>query len=484
MFKSPRLWRVIAVLIALGLSACFTREAGSEVQPLALISRDQPAFASDQNSNPALANDRDYTTVWRSLAVPGEGSPVWLAYDLSGAGSGQKQKVLLVYYNHSASYYPPWPHYQPDGNPTDYTIEANTASGGAVPENGWETLLAVTDNHYHSRQHVLDFGGYNWIRIRITGTEGDSNSGTDDAAIQLDVFDVANGMEDDWIFLGDSITSLGMLTGCRDSFAHLIHDASPRHTPAVENGGVPGTASGYGAANIGAWIRMFPGKYMCLAFGANDCDVTPERFYANYLAMVDQVQAAGKTAVVPTVPWPKIAARQAAVARLNEKIRELYLARPSVVKGPDLWDFFSSRQDLIVDQVHPGAEGNAAMRRLWADAMLTAVYAGIPQPASPTPSLTPTSAITAVYGLQTTLSPRAFPNPWSSGRQPVAIGPLAENSTVRIANAVGEVVAAMRATEAFVRWNPDRLQVATGVYFYMITDEKGNRWRGKIAVMR
>jgi len=67
--------------------------------------------------------------------------------------------------------------------------------------------------------------------------------------------------------------------------------------------------------------------------------------------------------------------------------------------------------------------------------------------------------------------------------QPVAFGPLAGISNVRIGNASGDVVATIRTDGAFARWNPVDQQAATGIYFYIITDENGNRWRGKFAVI-
>ncbi len=57
--------------------------------------------------------------------------------------------------------------------PEDYTIDVNLGAGGDnPPDTGWVTLVTVKGNHYHSRQHVIDMTGNNWIRIVVTAVDG------------------------------------------------------------------------------------------------------------------------------------------------------------------------------------------------------------------------------------------------------------------------------------------------------------------------
>ena len=60
------------------------------------------------------------------------------------------------------------------------------------------------------------------------------------------------------------------------------------------------------------WLPLFPGRYVCLAYGTNDAnlgrlasDADAAGFYANYESMVKQILAAGKIPVIGTVIWAK-----------------------------------------------------------------------------------------------------------------------------------------------------------------------------------
>ena len=64
-----------------------------------IISRNVPAFASSGYYPASFADDDNYDTVWRS-----QGTPAWLAYDLSGVPSSDRDKVLVVWYNASYDY--------------------------------------------------------------------------------------------------------------------------------------------------------------------------------------------------------------------------------------------------------------------------------------------------------------------------------------------------------------------------------------------
>src|SRR5215813_12934528 len=196
----------------------------------ALISRGVPAFASSNPGNAGYANDDGDGTEWRSVLTP-----AWLAYDLSAVPVAQRQQVLAVYYNNSYGYTTRYgPHYN---NLGDYTIEANTAPGGGQPPDaGWTTLVTVTGNTFHSRQHLLDLQGANWVRLNVTASDGaDLNM---DAALNFfDIYDVSaypTQLPDDFIFYGDSITTGGMCPCPGFGVAGLptlIHAAQPDRWP-------------------------------------------------------------------------------------------------------------------------------------------------------------------------------------------------------------------------------------------------------------
>jgi lysophospholipase L1-like esterase len=340
-----------------------------------LISRNVPAYASSGYYPASDADDPSYDTAWRS-----HGTPAWLAYDLSGIPSSGRGKVLVVWYNESYDY-----NHTLDGDyaynqPRDYTIDVNPgAGGGKPPATGWVTLVTVEGNHYHSRQHLIDMAGNNWIRINVIAVDGTPENY--DANINMDVYEANNGVADDWVFYGDSITAgaMGHLTiGGVGAFAQLINAQLPNDFPVEESGGTGFLTSGDGADHINTWLQLFPGKYVGLSFGTNDAlgCVDPGIFYNHYVSMVQAVLDVGKLPVVPHIPWGRNTAIQRCVPPLNAKIDALYQAFPQIIKGPDLWTFFQGQQNLISnDDIHPTLTGFGRLRQQWANAMLTEVYA-------------------------------------------------------------------------------------------------------------
>jgi lysophospholipase L1-like esterase len=338
-----------------------------------LISAGVPAYASSTYNPASDANDLSYDTEWRSLGVP-----AWLAYDLSSVSTAQRSTVLVVWYNGSYEYDNTVIKMDAYNCPRDYTIDVNAASGGgAPPTTGWVTRVTVTGNARHSRQHIIDMRGYNWVRVRATAVDGTTYN--EDIALNMDVYTAGPAVADDWIFYGDSITAGGMnhdsVAGVT-AFTQLIHAANSRRYPAAEDGGIPGFTSADGARLVPEWLPLFPGKYVGLSYGTNDASgcVDPRAFYANYVTMVRAVLAAGKVPIVPHIPWGRTANIQHCAPGLNAQIDRLYRAFPQIARGPDLWAYFQSHPDLISeDGIHPNNRGYGALRQQWAAAMLKTV---------------------------------------------------------------------------------------------------------------
>jgi lysophospholipase L1-like esterase len=339
------------------------------------ISRGKPAFASSSTWPPGNANDSDYSTYWLSNGL------AWLAYDLSSVPAAHRGQIVLGWYNDPMT--SPYDHTLIGdvayNNVGAYTIEMNAAPGGTnPPTSGWVTVATVTNNTYHSRQHVLSMSGYNWIRINVTAA--DSIQG-DNVAINMDVHDASLAAQDSWIFYGDSITQDGMphkpVSGSGPNFSQLVNAARPAHFPAFENGGIGYLVSGDGASHINGWLSTFPGQYVGLSYGTNDANycLSPQTFYNNYVIMVQAVLNAGKVPVVPTIVASRTQNVQQCGPGLNARIQQLYASFPQVVHGPDLWAFFTAHPELISgDNLHPSPAGYVALRQQWADAMVANVY--------------------------------------------------------------------------------------------------------------
>lgn len=356
-----------------GASALFPHSSYLQVGPL--LSRNVPAFASTNDNAAADANGDNYDSFWRS-----QGTPSWLAYDLSVVPKAHRDKILVVWYNGTGTYDHTVIKYPAYNVPENYTLDASAAPGGGQPPTqGWVTLVTVQNNHYHSRQHVLDMTGYNWLRINVTASDGSTQNM--DASLHMDIYDASTALQDDWIFYGDSITAGAMDHQTLDgvlTFAQLIHSQQTERYPVQESGGIGYLTSTRALQYLDTWLSLFPGKYVGLSYGTNDAlgCLNPATFYRNYATMVQDVLHAGKVPVIPHIPWGTNSRVQHCVPALNARIDALYTAFPQIIHGPDLWTFFQQHPDLISsDGIHPTQQGFGAYRQQWALTMLSEVYA-------------------------------------------------------------------------------------------------------------
>jgi hypothetical protein len=369
---------------------------GPKVASMELISRDAPAFTNDDcggKSPAAKANNSDYSDEWRACGKPSVKKPVWLAYDLSKVPEGKRADVLLVWYNEDTSPYEHSlitainnPGYNNPGynNPRDFTVELNTAPGGVVPEKGWLRYISVGNNGEHSGQCSLKMKGCNWVRFMATSSDGTKDN--EGIALNMDIYDASNGTEDDWIFIGDSITQMSMNHGSLDSkagkgtFTELVNRHNKKYFPVQENGGTGYMTSADGAKNIERWVWSFPGKYVGLSYGTNDAwtGMDPKDFYTCYEKMVKTVLAAGKVPVIPrSIPWSTTQGQiQKNGALLDREVQKLFRKYPAIIKGPDFREYFKNNPKLISqDGEHPSwPEGLFMYRKLWADAAIKEVY--------------------------------------------------------------------------------------------------------------
>jgi hypothetical protein len=70
------------------------------------------------------------------------------------------------------------------------------------------------------------------------------------------------------------------------------------------------------------------------------------------------------------MPWSDSAGVQVDGPANNAAIDALYEKYPQIYRGPDLWEAFKGRTDLIPSgDVHPNAQGTEFWRQQWADAM-------------------------------------------------------------------------------------------------------------------
>lgn len=374
-----------SAIISFSCSFVGKADASTLISADPVVSRNVPAFTSDDcaGSHPAsLANNSSYDDQWRSCnATPSASVPVTLTYDMSGVASASRKNVVLAWYNDPAT--GAYDHTLISVNayniPGDYTIQANAAAGGgSPPASGWTTLATVTGNVYHSRQHSLNLTGYNWVRLSVTRSEGSVLNF--DVAVNMDIHDVSGGTTDDWIFFGDSITQQAFLHNSTygGTFSKSINTFNSSYFPVYESGGLGGFLAADGAANINTWLPLFPGKFVTLNYGTNDANgmVSGTTFYNNMKTLVQAVINAGKIPIIPTIPWGCTANITNTISSLNAKITQLYSDFPQIIKGPDLYTFFSTHQSEISgDCIHPtDPAGYTDYLTQWVNSVETSVY--------------------------------------------------------------------------------------------------------------
>lgn len=355
-----------AMLLSCPVPVC----AADAPVPAPVISRNCPAYSGSNPATAAAGNDEHYFSFWNAQC------PDYLAYDLSGVPEEERQVVDAVWYCTSA-YDMIGLYVNRNMEPSDYTIEVNAAPGGTYPEDGWEIVAAVEGNTLASRQHVVEFAGYNWIRMHLTKADDKENTV---AMVNFDIHNVSDGVSDSWLFLGDSITAGGMNNCYGTGFAAYIHQLDERYFPIQENGGIGGITSKDGLDNIDRWLSTFPGQYVSVAYGTNDAwgnQTGAEKYYENTKAMIDKILALGKTPVLPKIPHAEEPGVADYLDEYNAMIDRLYEEYPEIVPGPDLSTILAEHTEyLSADGVHPNSEGYEEMRRIWAETMYERVYTG------------------------------------------------------------------------------------------------------------
>lgn len=367
-----------------------------------VVSRDCPAYSNDDfdGAFPAAhANNSVYagTNYWRCEAAPltnaNSGTlsqafafttpfPVYLAYDLSGAAP--LGNCVVAWYNDPST--GAWDYTQisavPNNIPRDYTIDVNAAAGGSLPGSGWTTVATVTNNVYHSRQHLINMSGKNWVRIRVTAINGSASN--NNCALNMDVHSAASN-QDNWAIFGDSITQQGWLHSPDPTIPAQINALVPSNFPLMEDGGLAGWLSTTAQPFLSTWLALGTWHYVGLLYGVNDANnASPgdpnfgPAFSTAMTSMINSIIAAGAIPVLPkTITWGKTTNLQANGPEINTRLATLQSTYAGqIVVGPDLWAYFQAHTSLIVDaDVHPTLpDGYAAYQAQWVNSLVASVY--------------------------------------------------------------------------------------------------------------
>lgn len=243
---------------------------------------------------------------------------------------------------------------------------ANSTNG---TDGDWETVAEVGESGAMSRGLAIDFAGKSWFRIVA-----------DEAVKNLEevgAYDMSNGGNDTWFFMGTSISQMGIKQMEVDSsFSQLIHARYPDYYPVMLRGGI-GCVTSSGVVEGLKYYGEYVGnvKFWAIEMGTNDAwggtnDKVPF-FKKNMQEIIDTAKAHN---VIPVIA--RMIATNPDVAKWQvhedflKAIDELTEAN-NLPAGPDFFDYFSKHPEELStsDGVHPAEKGAASMHRLWAEAM-------------------------------------------------------------------------------------------------------------------
>jgi lysophospholipase L1-like esterase len=342
--------------------------------PSRLLSLGAPVRASSGEASAAAVADG----VWRTWAgwrpvTPTAAAPQWLALDL---GRAAPATILLLWNAGNNTSYTETRY----GGLGSYTIETSAdstdGSGGT-----WTPAATVRDNRVRTRAHRVPFAGQRWVRLRVTALAPEATEAVLD---EVAVYDAA-GLDESWLFLGDSIAALAFDRAAErgPSFADLVHARRPATAPITLDAGVNGETSAQALSRLDQTLAWNPDfHFWVIGYGTNDVPSDPSGAAAGAFAgrigrLAARIQAAGHVPVVVPIPYSRDPAR-AAIPAYNAALLALADSQGLLV-GPDLYAYFAAHPDqLAPDGIHPTDTGNAAINRLWADWRLAAPLDGAP----------------------------------------------------------------------------------------------------------
>ncbi len=322
------------------------------IVPSPIISIGRPTYSNANNAS--NATDGSYTTDIREY--PSSDDPFYIAIDL---GATTSSRVLLKWNDRDG-----WSYWVNSYSPSDYTVDlsANSTNGA---DGDWTTVVTVTGNRVKARSHSFDLNGNTWVRMTMTAGPGSIST----RITQVDIYDISDGCEDYWVFLGNSITCHTFNQNEFDEFDvfwDIITEARPRYTPC----GVAASQGGFTSTdirnNLNEIVRANPdAKYYGIMIGTNDGNLST--FEANVQAIIDTLKSIGAVPVLART----FATASGGKLEYAEKCDEL-TAKNNLVAGPDFYTIFSEHDDYFLDDLHPNTAGVAAIHRGWADAALAA----------------------------------------------------------------------------------------------------------------
>jgi lysophospholipase L1-like esterase len=356
--------------------------AGRVQKPNPIISRGAATFSEPTGGN-AVVDANYHSNGWYIETVSAD-APAWVALQLTPGPT----RLLLSWDDGGTYNYQDAEGVTVYGLPGAYHVDVSADSTNGQ-DGTWSTVATVESNSVRTRAHSFDFTGQSWVKLVITAAPPGANQGAVSIG-EIDVHDLSAtgaGMpEDTWFFMGDSLTAFAYDRASvhQPSFAAAINAAVVGYFPAMINGGIGGETTTGALGRLSAALALNPDyRFFILGYGTNDAaggQIPVPTFKANLQSMIDQLEAAGREAVIPRIP-PAEDGQHTAIPSYNSAIDEL-TAENGLLPGADLYGYFTSGADLftcppcvgtrMTDNLHPNDTGLAGMNVEWSEAVSSA----------------------------------------------------------------------------------------------------------------
>jgi lysophospholipase L1-like esterase len=249
----------------------------------------------------------------------------------------------------------------------------------------WKAVDSVKNNFVAARGHRIDFTGSSWVKMAVVKGGGKID--------EVEVFDISNGNDDTWLFLGTGITADAfkgpVKTKAFDAYVdYYVKDFCPNATPAFIRGGIGCATMAGMAADLGKIMDVAGNvRFFAVEAGTEDARGGNTENLKSFTEGLQKLITSCKARNIhPIIARPPATDS----AKATWQIGKGYLAaidelvkKNGLVPGPDLYTWFLKHpEELKDDGIHPTIEGGASIQRFWAEAVYQ-LYASPDAPVSP-----------------------------------------------------------------------------------------------------
>lgn len=234
-------------------------------------------------------------------------------------------------------------------------------------------VASFTDNAVRSRVMAFSAPGARWIRLvcdeRVSTGPGLNHVAVFQAGGQSGPAPVA-------AIFGDSITAQSFSPQrATEAFGPAVEQEAPGLGGALALGaGTGGDTAIMGEGRLAVGLETLPpGALVGLAYGANDAttSVGPAAYEAALSRMIQKIKASGRTPMLAR-PCYTLNGQLGSYVQVVDALT----AREGLPPGPDLYTPFRAHPEWQrTDHVHPNAQGEIELQRLWGAAVGKALKA-------------------------------------------------------------------------------------------------------------